>query len=211
MTCVCMMVNWPLCGVSAWIACNRVDLGCVDAVRGAETMRELELGFIEVDRNDRIGARHARADDRRQPHTAHAEDRDTLTAFHARGIEDGASAGHHRAADDRRHVVRRAWIDFDHVLFVGERVVGPRKDIFGLGDAIGNLERRAHWQAFWRARRRAAPTLRVRGRRRAHGAPESRAFRRCRSIRVRGPQALGADGASGGVGNGRCRTRTDAR
>ncbi len=115
---------------------HRIDLARVDHVRGAEAMREFELRFVEIDRDDRIRAGHACTNDRREADAAHTEDGNALAALHAGGVDHGACAGHYRAADDRGDVARRSRIRFHHVLFVGQREIGPREHVLGLRRAF---------------------------------------------------------------------------
>ena len=97
---------------------HRIDFARVHHVRGAEAVREFEFRLVEIDRDDRIRTGHPRADDGGETDAADAEDRDALAALHAGGVDHRAGAGHHRAADDRGDVARRARVGFDHVLFV---------------------------------------------------------------------------------------------
>ncbi len=79
-----------------------VDGRCVDDVGGAPLARELELGGVAVDRDDRRGAGEPRPGDHLQANAAAADHADTLADADARGVRDRADPGHHAAPQQRR-------------------------------------------------------------------------------------------------------------
>ena len=62
---------------------------------------QLELLRPHVDRDDALGAGDGRALDRVEPDAAGAEHRDRAARRDPRGVEHGADARHHRAAEER--------------------------------------------------------------------------------------------------------------
>ncbi len=107
-----------------------VHLGRIDAVGGAEGLGELELGVIQINGDDGIGAGHLGANHGRQADASNPEDHDALARLHVGGVDHGAGAGHHRTADDGGHVPADARIDLHHVLLVADRVIGPGENVF---------------------------------------------------------------------------------
>jgi hypothetical protein len=83
---------------------------------------------VDVDRDDALGLRDARALDRVQPHAADAEDRDAAAGLDARRVPDGAHAGHHRAADQRRLLERRVVRELDRGLRRHHRALRHRAE-----------------------------------------------------------------------------------
>ena len=79
----------------------------IDAVRGAEAFRKFELLVGQVDGDDRAGAHVRGGLNRAQAHAANAEDHHRVARSDVGRIDDRATPGGHRAADDGRHVGRR--------------------------------------------------------------------------------------------------------
>ena len=69
------------------------------------------LRRIEVDADDLVGADHARALDDVEPDAAEAEHRDVGAGPHLGGVDHGADAGGHAAADVADLVERRVLAD----------------------------------------------------------------------------------------------------
>ena len=126
---------------------NRVHLAGVDAVGGAETLGELELFVVEIHRDDRIRAAHLGTHDRGQTDAADAEDRHGVALLDVGGVQHGTGAGHHRAADNCRHVGGDVAGRTDHVLLVRDGVVGPGEYTRGDRLAPTDVYGRTRWCA----------------------------------------------------------------
>lgn len=73
----------------------------VDAVRGAELARDVELGGVDVDREDPRGLALFGALDDGQAHGAEAEDRHGGALLDVAGLPGGAQAGTKREERER--------------------------------------------------------------------------------------------------------------
>ena len=89
-------------------------LGGGHRARRAQRQRLLAPPGIEVDGDDRIGAREHEAEHDRLPDAAAADDHRALPRPHARGVQHRADARGHRAADQRRDLRRHGRIDRHH-------------------------------------------------------------------------------------------------
>src|SRR6185312_17298890 len=78
---------------------DRVGVPRVDHVGGAEALGPLQLPVVHVHRDDGVRAGQVGAGDRTVAHAAAADHRDALAAGHAAGVDGGADAGHHAAAE----------------------------------------------------------------------------------------------------------------
>ncbi|BDZ59469.1 hypothetical protein GCM10025872_31260 [Barrientosiimonas endolithica] len=76
-----------------------VVLGAVDGVRGAKLAGLLELPVVDVDGDDRRGARDACPGDRRVADPAAADDRDRVAPVDLAGVDRRAEPGHHAAPE----------------------------------------------------------------------------------------------------------------
>ena len=84
---------------------DRVALGGVDEVGGAELLRGLALHLHRVDGEDPRRAGDASALDHRLADTAAADDRHRRPGLDLRGVERGADAGGDAASDERELLV----------------------------------------------------------------------------------------------------------
>ena len=87
-----------------------VVVGRVDEVRGAEGTREVELGRVDVDRDDPAGLRHHGPLDHGQADAAQAEDRDRGAGLNLGGVQHRADAGRDAAAQQADLVERRGLV-----------------------------------------------------------------------------------------------------
>ena len=76
-----------------------VDLGRVDEMGHAEAAAPVLLAVVDVDADDLVGAHHFGALDDVEPDAAEAEHDDVGARRHLGGVDDGADAGRHTAAD----------------------------------------------------------------------------------------------------------------
>jgi hypothetical protein len=103
---------------------DRVLLGAVDEIGGAEAAGDLLLCLEHVDRNDPAGAADPRALDDRQPDAAAAEHRDGLAGLEPRAAQRRADPGQHAAADQRGAVERQFRVDPDDRVLVQQHLLG---------------------------------------------------------------------------------------
>ena len=78
---------------------NRVLVGGVDGVSGAEAHGELELGLANVDGDDLAGVGQGRAHDDAEAHAAAADDGHGAAGLDLGAVDGRADAGGHGAAD----------------------------------------------------------------------------------------------------------------
>ena len=102
---------------------DRVALGRVDGVGGAELARPLQFARIDIDADDRRRAGQATAHDHRVADAAAAEDRHRAARLHPGRIERRADAGHHAAAD-QTHLLRRQCRIIGNALLAMDEGVG---------------------------------------------------------------------------------------
>src|SRR5581483_2668094 len=95
-----------------------IRLGRIDRVSGAEPLRERQLGFELIDRNDHAGAGDPRALDSREADAAASEHGDGRTGFDTGGVQYRAHPGRHATADEGRAVERNLRVDLDQGVFV---------------------------------------------------------------------------------------------
>ena len=81
---------------------------------------------VDVDADDLVGARHARALDDVQADAAEAEHDDVRARLDLRGVDDRADAGGHAAADVAHLLERRVLADFRQRDLRQHGVVGER-------------------------------------------------------------------------------------
>src|SRR6185312_12573401 len=80
-----------------------VQLARVDRVGRAEVARPVQLLVVGIYRDDPLGPDQSRARDRGVPHTTAADHRDRVVATDRAGVDRGAQAGHHTAAQQPGH------------------------------------------------------------------------------------------------------------
>src|SRR5262249_37735374 len=83
----------------------------VEGVGGAELTGQSQFLVGQVDRDDALRAGDARAEEAAQADAAETDDRHHVAGPHARGIDGGADAGLHRAAEHGRIDERHALVD----------------------------------------------------------------------------------------------------
>ena len=83
---------------------DRVGFPRVDHVGGAELARPFQLPVVDVHRDDLAGAREQRAEHGAVAHAAAADHRDRVAAADLPGVQRGAQAGHHAAAEQPGHL-----------------------------------------------------------------------------------------------------------
>ena len=125
--------------MSARICVDRIALGRIDGVSGAELFRELELGGKLVDRDDHAGACDSRALDDREANAAGAEDGDGRAGRHFGGVERGADAGHHAASDERGAIERHVVANFHQRVFMQQHFFGVARQVGKLIDHLAVL------------------------------------------------------------------------
>ena len=120
----------------------------------AEGLGELELLLVEVDGDDRIGLEDRGGADRRQTDAADAEDRNGLAGPHLCGVQHGAGAGQHRAADDAADIARMLLRDRHDQFLRGLHVARPGIDraVRGLALEGGACHHPSGWPAHRGAR-----------------------------------------------------------
>ena len=87
------------------------DLGRVDEMGHAETAAPIFLRIVDVDADDLVGADHLRALDDVEPDAAETEHDDVGARRHLGGVDHGADARRHAAADVAALVERRVLAD----------------------------------------------------------------------------------------------------
>ena len=105
-----------------------VVLAGVDDVRGTQVLRELKLGRVDVDRDDRVRAREPGAHDRGQPDPAGAEDEQRPAGALPDDIEHGADSGDDGAAGDGGDLRRHPGGDRDDRLLGDHDLLGEARD-----------------------------------------------------------------------------------
>ena len=128
---------WP--SVTPCTACDRIGGAGVDGVGGAESLGRVELPGVEVDGNDRGGARQTGTGDGGAPHATATEHGDGVTEAHLAGEHGGAQAGGHPAAQEADRLGAGARIDLGALPGRHQRLVGERADAQGRGEggAVG--------------------------------------------------------------------------
>ena len=129
---------------------HRVDFAGVYAVSGAKCLGEFEFFVVQVHRDDGISAGNMRAHHGRQAYAAHAEDNHALARLYFGGVDHGARAGHHRAADDGGDIPFDTRVDLHHILLIAQGVVGPGEYIFRDRNAIADFQLCCHRWPFGR-------------------------------------------------------------
>ena len=94
-----------------------------------ERARVLDPGRLDVDRDDRVRRHHRAALHHVEPDTSGAEHGHARAGRHRRGVDDGADAGHHGTADQRRAVERHSLVDGDGARLRDDRARGIRGDV----------------------------------------------------------------------------------
>ena len=107
---------------------DRIGAARVHGVRRAELAGPRELPVVDVDADDRVGAREARARDGGVAHTTAAEHRDGVAAPDVAGVHRGAEAGHHTAAEQSGDLGPRPRIDLGGLARGDQRLLGERAD-----------------------------------------------------------------------------------
>ena len=175
----------------------RVARRGVHRVGRAEPPGGVELGVVQVDRDDAEGASEPGPADHVQPHPAGAEDRDRVADPYARRVDRGADPGHRAAPDDARGAEGDVAAHDRELVLVHEHLLGEAADPVGLRQgaageaqpllAVGRPQRRSGGRAgvglACEARRAAPAELdeaghhvvahRRRGRVRAHRGDDS--------------------------------------
>lgn len=124
---------------------DRVRAAGIDGVGCTELTGKFELRVIQIDGDDGIRPENAGSHHRRQPNTAHTEDRDTVAGLDPGGIFDCPGTRHDRATDDRGDLFVDIGADFDDILLVRDGVIGPGEHILRQGGAaVGQRQRSRH-------------------------------------------------------------------
>ena len=97
-------------------------------MRGAELARQCQLLRREVDRDDRVRLAHARAEQRGEADATEADDRDAAMQRQVGGVDHGAGAGDHGAAEHGRMGEVEAAVDPHHRVARHGRIFGERRD-----------------------------------------------------------------------------------
>src|SRR5262245_55135630 len=108
--------------------------GGVHGVRGAELLCRLELVGDDVHRDDHPRTGDHRALDRREPDAAGAVHGHRRTRLDTRGVEDGADAGGHAAADQSRAIERHVVPHLHQPALVDQHLLGVGREIGELVD-----------------------------------------------------------------------------
>src|SRR5262245_14985353 len=108
--------------------------GGVHGVRGAELLCGLELVGDDVHRDDHPRTGDHRALDRREPDAAGAVHGHRRTRLDTRGVEDGADAGGHAAADQSRAIERHVVPHLHQPALVDQHLLGVGREIGELVD-----------------------------------------------------------------------------
>jgi hypothetical protein len=102
--------------------------GGIDGVRSAERAGGRQLRGNPVDGHDRGRTGQPRALDHVDAHPAAPDHRDAGARLHLGGIDDGADAGHHAAADKRGHLEGHRPVDPYHRLHGHHGLLGEGAD-----------------------------------------------------------------------------------
>ena len=106
----------------------------VNEIRRPEGPGQLTLGCRLVDRDDAARTREERALDDVEAHSTRADDGHGRAGAQPSGAEDGAEAGRHATAEQRRPVERNVLGDLRDGVFVDEHPLGEGRDVEELGD-----------------------------------------------------------------------------
>jgi hypothetical protein len=120
---------WTPPPVSSCTCLDRVAVGGVDHVGGAELFGQLQLGGHAVDGDDPAGAGDGRAVDGGQAHAAAADHGHGLARTDAGGVDHRADAGHHRAADQGGAVEGHVLADGDAGVLVHQHHLGEGRQV----------------------------------------------------------------------------------
>ena len=100
----------------------------VHRVGGAELAGQAELVVGEIDRDDAAGAGQHRTHQAAQADAAQADDGDRAAGLDLRGVDHGADAGDHGAAEQRRDIERQARVDHHDRAAIDDGVFGVAGD-----------------------------------------------------------------------------------
>ncbi len=108
---------------------DRVAFSGIDHVRGPELTGEVQLGSHRVHGDDPACPGNGCAVDAGQAHPATADDGHGRARLHFSGVDDGAHAGGHPAADQRGAVERHVVADLHHRVLVDEHHLCERAQV----------------------------------------------------------------------------------
>ena len=115
---------------------DRVVVRRVDDIRRAAAAGDLEFGVIDVDRDDPLRVRQARALDCREADAAASDDRNGRTRRHLGCVEDCAEAREHATPEQARTVERHRRIDAHQMVLTDQHVLGEPAETAELVDGF---------------------------------------------------------------------------